>query len=191
LENLGCILENKQKGQMFCFYYAILMNEILLSLGIKSRIIECFPKIFDHDCHMAVIVFIPELNEWAFFDPTFNTYFIDDEGKPLAIDKIRNIYKNMMETKKVPRFIPIGIEKKWELVLAGNRYETYDEWYAIYMLKNIFRFLSPLKSTFGYNIKRDEINLMLNPVGYHIINEYDSFNYGRIIYTNNMQMFIS
>jgi hypothetical protein len=184
--NSLCILKNRQKGQMLCFYYAIVMNEILLSLGIKSRVIECFPKMFDMDCHMAVTVLIPEVNQWCFFDPTFNTLFFDETKKPLSIDEIRKKYLGIIDGKDQPKFLSINIKKEWELVLV-DRYETYNEWYFVYMLKNIFRFSSPLKSTFGFN--KDEKNVILNPIGYNTINEYDN-NHGKILYTNNMQAFI-
>jgi len=45
------ILSVKKQGALFCLYQANVLNDILLSIGIKSRIIRCLPYEYDMDCH--------------------------------------------------------------------------------------------------------------------------------------------
>jgi hypothetical protein len=181
------ILSINKQGALFCFYQSIVLNDVLLSLGIKSRIIKCLPCEFDMDCHVGVISFVPEMKKWIFFDPTFNTYFTDQQGNPLSITEVRETYKNA----QIPLFKPILINKNWTLVLNGIEYETYDDWYSVYMAKNCFRFSSLIESSFDYNSKEYERNIFLNPIGYRIKNEYDNSikNPNLSLYTNNVSCF--
>lgn len=164
------ILSVKKQGALFCLYQANVLNDVLLSIGIKSRIIRCLPYEYDMDCHVGVIVFIPERNKWLFFDPTFNTYFTDKIGNPLSIREIREVYKSC----QIPAFKHIDIKKDWELFMNGIVCETYDDWYSLYIAKNCFRFASPKESSFDYNSKDTERTVFLNPTGYQIKNEYDN-----------------
>jgi len=108
------------------------------------------------------------LERWVLLDPTFDTYFMDAEGLPMAPDAIRHAYL----TRGVPRFRHIAIDKRWILVLNGVVYETYDEWYAAYMAKDLFRYMCPAESRFGDGDRRPWY--VLNPSGYAERNEYDS-----------------
>ncbi|MGZ9583013.1 transglutaminase-like domain-containing protein [Paenibacillus marinisediminis] len=180
------ILSNRKKGALFCTYQAIVLNEALLSIGIKSRLLWCFPYEFDSDCHVGVTVYLPEINDWIFFDPTFNTFFHDQDGIPLSIVKVREVYKN----GELPGFRHIEINKTWSLTLNGFEFETYDKWYSMYMAKNCFRFSSPLQSSFGYLSREDAITVFLNPSDYVIKNEYDHVQHPQTaIYTSNINVF--
>jgi transglutaminase-like putative cysteine protease len=189
-KNSLSILPTKGKANLFCVHKSIVMNESLLSLGIKSRIISCIPRNFDNDCHVAVTVYIPELEKWCFFDPTFDTYFIGEDRNPLSIDKIRDGYCKGSIEGKVPDFMPIPIKKNWPLFLNGAEYETYEKWYSVYMAKNCFRFKSPVKSAFGYGWEKNNRLIFLNPKGYSVKNEYDEYCYGNAEYTNNINYFL-
>jgi hypothetical protein len=184
------ILNERKKGNLICLYQAIVMNEILLSINIKSRVVKCMPCNFDGDFHVVVIVYIDEFHKWILFDPTFNTYFVDKKNIPLTIDEIRNNYRTCDPNEMDIRFKKIQIKKEWTLVLYGMIFETYDEWYKVYMLKNIFRFLTPTKSKFGYMTKKDDKVIFLNPKGFSVKNEYDKIGTSENIYTNNMNLFI-
>lgn len=85
------------KVRVNCLCHAIVMNEILLAYGFKSRKVYCFGKeIEPENNHVLVETFIQSLNKWVAFDPTANTYFLYENSNPLSIAELRNIfYKNM------------------------------------------------------------------------------------------------
>ena len=181
--NTFSIMEIKQKGSVFCSCYATVLSEMLLSVGILAVRISCFPMEFDCDCHVGVMVYLEDLNKWAFFDPTFNTYFYDND-KPIDIFEIRELYKN----DKPVTFKHIEINKQWQLFMNGEEYSTYDDWYNAYMQKNCFRFLVPQKSQYGY-LSNDPKYYFMNPVGYHTKNEYDELT-DKIEYINGSNFLV-
>jgi len=163
------ILKRATEGRFYCFHKAVVLNEVLLSLGLRSRVVTCYPLQFDMDCHVAVLVFVPEQRKWVFIDPTFNTYFPDSRSGLLGPLEIRNAYLR----REVPDFADIPIDKSWTLVLAGKEYPTYKDWYRMYMAKNCFRFSSPISCCFGSYGSNVSRTVYLNPLGYDATNEYD------------------
>lgn len=163
------IMKIKKTGSVFCSCYSTVFSEMLLSLGVKAVRITCLPFSFDYDCHVGVMVYLQDINKWAYFDPTFNTYFFDQYSIPLDIFEIRNLYL----TQKPVVFRHITIDKKWKLFMNGTEYPIYDEWYKAYMEKNIFRFLLPQESKYNY-INKNSNYYILNPIEYTAKNEYDN-----------------
>ena len=164
------ILRVRKTGSAFCTHYSTVMTELLLSIGISARPLYCVPEAFDCDSHMGVLVYLPETGRCFFADPTFNTYF-EKNGRPMDIFEIRKSYAE----GKPPSFRHINIDKQWELYCAGERCETYDEWYRLYMAKNVFRFMSPARSAYGCMDVNDSAWIIANPIGFDVKNEYDRF----------------
>jgi hypothetical protein len=154
------ILAHRKKGSLFCIHNSIVLNEALLSLGIQSRLLWCYPYEFDCDCHVVVVAYIDEFDKWVLLDPTFNTYFHGLDGVPLSPLEIRAAYLD----GKSPRFRHIEIYKQWVLVMNGVVCETYDHFYELYMAKNSFRFSSPLGDWSGDTGPRI-LKAFLNPSG--------------------------
>jgi hypothetical protein len=165
--NIYGIMAVKQQGALFCSYQAIVLTEMLLSMGVPCVRLTCTPRTFDYDRHVVTLAHMPELDRWVLLDPTFDTCFLDADGLPMAPDTIRRAYL----AGGVPRFQPIAIDKQWTLVLNGVVYETYDEWYAVYMAKDLFRFTCPAESRFGDSDCHSWY--VLNPNGYAERNAYD------------------
>jgi hypothetical protein len=163
------IMSVRKTGALFCWYHAIVLTEMLGSIGIAARVISCLPEIFDYDSHMAVLVYDNDTSHWFFVDPTFNTYFYSDNDKALDVFQIREIYKS----GKTPLFKHISIDKQWDLVCNGIICETYDQWYTIYMAKNTFRFMSPAHTYFNCLSDDNLLWIAINPPCYKQINEYD------------------
>lgn len=161
------IMAVRQQGALFCWYQATVLTEMLLSMGVPCVRLTCAPRTFDFDRHVVTLAHMPELDRWVLLDPTLDTCFLDTAGLPIAPDAIRRAYL----AGGVPRFQPIVIDKQWTLVLNGVVYETYDEWYAVYMAKNLFRFTCPAESRFDEDVRRPWY--VLNPCGYTERNEYD------------------
>ena len=181
--NTAEIMKVSKKGELFCTHYAVVLTELLLSIGIKARLVSCIPEIFDCDSHTGVLVYLPETSCWFFADPTFNTYF-EENGKPLDIFDIRKLYAE----DRPPKFRHITIDKQWELSCGGVSCETYDEWYRLYMAKNSFRFMSPAHSRYGCLSEKDAEWVAVNPTGFNLQNEYDQLK--NIIYTKSSAEFL-
>lgn len=183
------ILAHRQEGSLYCSHKSIVLHEALLSVGIPSRLLWCYPYRFDSDCHVVVILYVAELAKWVFVDPTFNTYFHDDSGKPLSVLEVRSLY----HTGHVPKFRHIAIDKQWALVMNGVICDTYDQWYQLYMAKNCFRFSSPADNRFGCSGDAGVARVFLNPSGFDMVNEYDRYTHSpdTNIYTTSASAFFS
>ena len=167
--NTRDIMKVRKTGALFCWFQAIVLVECLLSVGIKARVVTCIPESFDFDQHVAALVYDETECRWFFVDPTFNTYFFSENGTPLDVFAIRRQYA----AGAIPQFRPITIDKQWTLVLNGMVYDTYDEWYAIYMAKNSFRFMSPSQTFYDCLSSEDVHYIACNPIGFAKKNEYD------------------
>ncbi|MCR4578545.1 MAG: transglutaminase family protein [Clostridiales bacterium] len=160
------IMKVAERGALLCLDYATVLAEMLLYMGIKAVSVSCLPNVFDSDFHAGVMAYLADRNKWAFFDPTFNTYFCDDA--PMDIFEIRSAYAN----GRSPSFRHIDIRKDWVLMLCGIEYDDYDSWYSDYMLKNMFRFCLPLNSAYGCSASNRQ-RVFISPKGYDTKNDYD------------------
>lgn len=88
-----------------CRSLAIALAECLLAMNIKARVVYLMPfSPYDTDNHVACEVWIPSLNKWVMFDPTYNLYSMAEDGIPLSIIEIRQnlaLEKNLIFNRKV------------------------------------------------------------------------------------------
>lgn len=169
IKNTDEIMKAAKNGSLWCSDYATVLMETLLSMGVKATRITCMPYSFDCDRHVGVMAYLNDIGKWAYFDPTFNTYFYN--ALPLDVFEIRSAYARGMN----PAFRHIPIEKNWVLMLHDVAYESYDMWYSDYMLKNTFRFACPMHSAYG-GCSFESMFLYLAPTEYYDRNEYDMQN---------------
>ena len=135
-----------------CWTYAVVLNEVYLSFGFRSRVIRCLPMdLRPMDCHCMTIVFSDLYNKWVAFDAAMGTYYTDAEKCPLDVQEIRQI---LLEGKSlcmpyVPRSTSVNL--RW------------------YLCKNMIRFCTYQESTFNIEEpERDRTLYMLNPVRYRM-----------------------
>jgi len=181
----------KNKGySVNCWMKAVVLNEALLSLGFRARRISCKPSKADGNSHSIVMVFSNTKQKWICLDPTFNTYFHDESGGILGFLEIRERYM----TGEMPPFRSINVPKKAPLTLHGTPFDSYDEWYAVYMAKNCFRLSCPLKSAFGYESSESPSWVFLSPSAYQPDEMEKSHHLGkgersRMYFTCNIKYF--
>jgi len=74
-----------------CYPLSIAMNEIFLSMGIKSRSVICFSDKYPtpEGGHVINSVYIDSLNKWIYIDPQENAYIKDEKGNFLSIAEVR------------------------------------------------------------------------------------------------------
>ena len=152
-----------EKIKSNCWMFAVVLNEIFLSFGYKSRMIRCMP--FDlrfNDCHCVVQAYVQEYRKWVMFDAAFGAYYTDDQRKPLNLKEIREC---------------IIISKKMYTPLTPLKYskELLNYW-----TKNIFRFETYAMSKFNLEEDSDAIIYSLLPTGYEISDKTIVFNGHRL-----------
>ena len=82
--------QKEENTSLVCFCLAVVLNECLLSIGIKSRILHLYPaNPYEFDSHVVVMAYIQTLNKWIMLDPTYNCYCMDKDNHPLSPWEIR------------------------------------------------------------------------------------------------------
>jgi len=123
-------------------------------MGFKSRFITCMPgKKNFKDCHFINMVYSTTFDKWIYMDPTFESYFTDENGNHLSIQEIR---ENFMRDKPVI----VNDEINWN----GEKLDK--EKYISYMSKNLFRFKCSINNKFNCESTKEINYIELIPKGY-------------------------
>jgi hypothetical protein len=135
----GNLIKLAGKGKQFnCWMYATVFNELCLSYGFYSRIIAIKPfKVKPIECHIVNTVFIPSLNKWIFFDPTYNAYGMDENKNLLGLVEIREkiINNDAIVFNKDLKYVGSVLFLNFDQFILGSK-KSYKD----YLTKNIFRF---------------------------------------------------
>ncbi|MBI2968988.1 MAG: transglutaminase domain-containing protein [Bacteroidetes bacterium] len=142
---MNMIAECKRgKRGLNCRGLATVLNECYLSLGIKSRIITCYPKDslkLDADCHVINMVYSDSLKKWLWMDPTNDAYVMNEKGGLLSIEEVRERITN-------DRPLILNPDANW------NRQSITKEYYLYrYMAKNLYMLECPVASEYNMETK--------------------------------------
>lgn len=127
-----------EKRGVNCRMMATVLNECYLAMGFKSRYITCMPKElkFD-DCHVINMVYSNELKKWLWMDPTFDAYVMDEKGKLLSVEEVRErLIKN--------KTLILNPNANWNHQSSQTKEYYLDE----YMAKNLYRIEAPAYSRY-------------------------------------------
>jgi hypothetical protein len=119
----------KDNRGLNCRGLALVLNECYLSMGIKSRIVTCYPKDslkIDQDCHVINSVYSESLKKWLWIDPTFDAYVMNEKGELLSIEEVR---ERLIEDKT----LIINPDANWNNQSA----QTKEVYLGNYMSKNL------------------------------------------------------
>lgn len=148
------ILEKTRTDQMTsnCWMFSVVLNEIYLSLGYRSRMVRCMPLDLRFcDCHCVVQAYVEQYRKWVTFDPSFGTYYCNTQKVPLNLKEIRE-------------YIIRG-----EPILTPLLPMKYSKKLLPYWIKNSFRFESYAVSKFGAESDMDDaLVYSLLPAGYEL-----------------------
>ena len=136
----------RDKRGLNCRGLATVLNECYLSLGIKSRIVTCYPKDslkIDGDCHVINMVYSDTLKKWLWIDPTNNAYIMNEKGELLSIEEVRD---RLINNKP----LLLNPDANW------NRNTIVKENYLYnYMAKNLYMLECPVKSEYNMETRQD------------------------------------
>ncbi len=123
-----------------CRGLAIVLNEVYLAMGFKSRFVTCLPKDslgIDKDCHVINAVYSNTLKKWLWMDPTFDAYVMDEHGIPLSIEEVR---QRLIDNR--PLILNPDANWNHQSSIDKNYYLNY------YMAKNLYMLECPVYSSF-------------------------------------------
>jgi hypothetical protein len=122
-----------------CYGLAIGLNEVLLSVGYKSRVVICFSNQYPapKGGHVINTVYVNSLNKWIYIDPEENAYIKDEHGTLLSIAEVRE-----------------RLVKRQPLVLnpTANYHGTptkKSEYLDQFMGEHLYRVICPVNSAFN------------------------------------------
>ncbi len=127
--NMITICKKENRG-LNCRGLAIVLNECYLALGIKSRIVTCYPKDslkIDQDCHVITMVYSETLKKWLWIDPTFNAYVMNEKGDLLSIEEVR-------ERLIMGNPLILNPDAEWN----NQTQQTKKNYLETYMAKNLY-----------------------------------------------------
>ena len=138
-----------------CRHKAMVLNELYLAMGFKSRYVTCMPENKDDfDCHVINCVYSETLGKWLWMDPSHGIYVTDEEGNLLSISEVRSRLINNQ---------PLAVNKETSKT---------KEWYLEnYMAKNLYWIQCTNVSRFNTESRyrsaaKDLLYIALTPMGY-------------------------
>jgi Transglutaminase-like superfamily len=141
-----------------CRGLAILLNEVYLAVGFKSRFVTCLPKdTTDNDCHVITMVWANDLKKWIWMDPTFNAYVMNEKGDMLSIEEVR---ERLIAGK--PLILNPDADRNRQTT------QTKKDYLDTYMAKNLYRLECPVSSEYNYETKgqgKERAYVSLVPMG--------------------------
>lgn len=121
-----CQRENRALN---CRFMAIMLNEMLLSVGIPARYIGCQSKHYatDSDSHVITIAWSESLGKWVWVDPTWEAYVMDEHGTLLHPGEVR---------ERLQKGLPLAINENanWNHKSQTSKEKYLDN----YMAKNLY-----------------------------------------------------
>lgn len=98
-----------------CRDKAIAFADCLVAVGIKAYPVCMLSPEFN-GCHFTCMAYISEIDKWCAFDPSFGCWFSDENGNPVSLFEIRDMF----------------IEGK-EPVVNGYNFNGTEECFDVYM----------------------------------------------------------
>lgn len=146
------IFEKCRKSYMpNCACFAIMLNDLLISMGFQSKAIWCLsadPN--DEECHALNHVWLEEQKQWVVADPSSRSVICDEDGKPLNLLTMR---ERIYAGKTVYPHRNRSIRQSDAFIAEYNQY----------IRKNMYQFLTHPEQGLHYPLGRTAI--LIQPEG--------------------------
>jgi len=176
--NIFTINENMMRSPFTadCGTIALIMTEVLLSMGWKARWIQCLPlDLRQNESHCVTHVWSEEYNKWIIIDAAQDVFYFNSKAIPYGLPDLRDAIINN------DRILIYSTAEKQKGML----------WLKQYWVKNIFRFHTLGFSGFDmFSLEKQE-HYYLNPLGYELSDKIvkDEQNIDIHINTHNYEEF--
>lgn len=169
----------EKKIGLNCRGTAIVLNDVLLSIGIHSKFICCMSyDVFDPECHVTNCVYIPEWKKWIMLDSALQTYITDDNENVLNIPDVR---ERVMNGKKIIFMTAPGIVNQR---LTNINFERY-------LAKNTYAFSSyATYCSYCDNMENQNQRFLLLPKNDTSFYK-DVYTKSNVVFTNSQQSFFN
>jgi len=126
-----------------CYPLSVAMNEIFLSMGIKSRSVICFSGKYPTPAggHVVNSVYINSLNKWIYIDPQENAYIKDEKGNFLSVPEVR---ERLIDGR------PLILNATANYHHVPDRKEVY---LYQFMAQHLYRMICPVNSAWDYQTR--------------------------------------
>ncbi len=128
-----------------CYPLSIAMNEIFLSMGIKSRSVICFSAKYPVPAggHVINSVYIDSLHKWIYIDPQENAYIKDEKGNFLSIMEVR---ERLIDGR------PLVLNATANYHHVPDKKEVY---LYQFMAQHLYRMICPVNSAWDSQTRED------------------------------------
>jgi hypothetical protein len=148
------------KLRVNCLCHAIVMNELLLSYGYKSRKIFCFNDDYmPKNNHVLVEAYIDSMKKWVVFDPTANSYFTDGNKVPLSLKELSKLFSE----NRIPN---IAYSKTLKIDNLHKILDYNEDNYIKYLNSVMYKFLSCSTQHTKYFLKEEVYYLLVSESDY-------------------------
>ena len=150
-------LNNPEQG-INCLNKSKILEECCLALGIYARRVSIMPfSPYDFDNHVVTEIYDRRMKKWIMMDPTMDSYFVDEEKRPLSLLEMRKKFAN-------DEFVTIVRTRDSLKDLKKLRAKYMEE--NSYICKNLFYFVIDQQCRFG----QPETRLSFCPANFSVKN---------------------
>ena len=138
-----------------CRHLAIVLNEMYLAMGFKSRWVSCHSKEESNTYHVINSVYSTTLKKWLWMDPTMNAYLKDENGNLLNIEEVR---ERLIDNR------PLVLNDDAKLIYQNK--QTKEGYINSWMSKYLYWFYCPIDNRFNPESNTNQTYISLCPLGY-------------------------
>ena len=165
------ILEKTRRSQFksSCWVHAVVLNEVFLAFGFRSRMVRCLPlDLRPIDCHCVTLCYSNDYQKWIVYDSAMGTIYTNKAKIPLSLRELRHLLITQQEIRMPFVLHRTALNLRW------------------YLIKNMIRFQSYQTSCF--NMEENEIEqkiFCLNPAKYRLEDKI-VMDRGKKVYIKNI-----
>lgn len=156
-------LAQVEHQQINCYMKTVILNEVYLSMGFRSRHTHLLPYSHEEEeSHILTSVYSRTLKKWILMDPDFGVYVTDEAGSILGVMEIR---RRLISGKQ----LKVQMPAKNSLEIAWRNARDFIEGgtdYLWFLSEFIFKMRSPKYSEFGQDTKPIREYFELIPDGF-------------------------
>ena len=122
-----------------CRGFAVVLNEVYLSMGFKSRLITLESEVYQGSAHALNAVYSQEKQKWLWVDAEFGAYLMDEKGELLSPAEVR---ERIIQNKT----IIVNPDASWNRKI----YQTYQSYIIEFVAPLLYKISAAVSSEYDY-----------------------------------------